>query len=68
MSAEIYYKIFTDLLDYVDGADLVLNPNVETEFIQGDGRAYGLELQVKKKKGRTTGWISYTLARTGKER
>lgn len=63
-SAEIYYKRFEDLLDFVDGAELVLNPEVEREFIQGDGQAYGLELQVKKKVGKTTGWISYTLSRT----
>jgi len=63
-SAEVYYKQFQDLLDYKDGAQLLLNENLETEFLSGDGRAYGLELQIKKKKGRATGWVSYTLART----
>ena len=66
-SAEIYYKTFEDLLDYVDGADLILNPTVESELLQGDGRAYGLELQIKKTAGKTTGWISYTLARTERQ-
>ncbi len=66
-SAEIYYKTFEDLLDFVDGADLILNPTVESELLQGDGRAYGLELMIKKRAGRTTGWISYTLARTERQ-
>ena len=63
-SLELYYKDFKSLVDYVDGADLFVNPLLEAELIEGKGRAYGLELQVEKKKGKLTGWISYTLART----
>ncbi|OAV42657.1 TonB-dependent receptor [Lewinella sp. 4G2] len=63
-SAETYYKDFSNLIDYVDGADLVLNELVEGQILPGKGRAYGLELQVKKVKGRFNGWINYTLART----
>lgn len=64
ISAEVYYKTFEDLLDYVDGAELILNPNVESELLQGRGEAYGLELQLKKTAGKTTGWVNYTLSRT----
>ena len=39
---------------------------VEGDLIYGDGRAYGIEFFFKKKKGRFTGWLSYTLARTEK--
>jgi hypothetical protein len=52
------------LVDYIDGADLILNPLIEGELLEGEGRAYGLETQVSKTKGRLTGWVSYTLART----
>ena len=63
-SLEVYYKSFDNLLDYVDGADLVLNEFVEGQTLVGDGRAYGTEFQLKKVKGRFSGWISYTLAKT----
>ena len=51
-------------LDYKDGANLVANPDVESQLVYGSGRAYGLELYVKKKYGRINGWVSYTLSRT----
>jgi len=63
-SAEVYYKNMNNLVDYKDGADLVLNPTVETELIQGKGIAYGLELMVKSTKGKLKGWGSYTYSRT----
>ena len=63
-SVEVYYKSMRDLLDYKNGAELVLNPVLETELISGEGRAYGLEFFVRKRTGRLTGWISYTLSRS----
>ncbi len=66
-SAEAYYKDYQNLLDYVDGADLLLNRFLEGDLLSGKGRAYGLELFVKKNKGKFTGWISYTLARTERQ-
>ena len=63
-SVEAYYKTYEDLLEYVDGADLLLNEYFEGDVLQAEGRAYGLELQIEKKKGRFTGWTSYTLGRT----
>ena len=64
LSFETYYKKFYDLIDYIDGADLVLNELVEGQILAGGGRAYGAELQLKKSKGRASGWLSYTLARS----
>lgn len=64
LSAETYYKQFYDLIDFVDGADLILNELVEGQVLTGEGRAYGLELSLKKNKGRFSGWINYALART----
>jgi hypothetical protein len=63
-SLEGYYKNFDNLIDYVDGADLVLNEFVEGQVLVGEGRAYGAEFQLKKVKGRFNGWVSYTLSRT----
>lgn len=63
-SAEAYYKQYYDLLDYKDGADLLFNESLETELLEGKGRAYGLELLLRKQEGKLTGWIGYTLSRT----
>jgi len=66
MSAEIYYKDMQNVIDYRDGAEVTLNPSVEGELLFGDGRAYGIELLMKKRRGKFTGWVSYTLSRTEK--
>ncbi len=63
-SAETYYKWLRNQIEYKNGAELIANPNVESELLYGTGRAYGLELYAKKTKGRVTGWLSYTLSRT----
>lgn len=63
-SAEVFYKDMQNQLDYVDGAQLLLNKDLEGELLPGKGRAYGLELYVKKNNGKLNGWISYTLSRT----
>ena len=63
LSTKVFYKTMENLLDYRNGAELLLNENIETEFLSGDGRAYGLELMVKKSKGKLSGWVAYTLSR-----
>jgi len=63
-SAEVYYKKMDNVIDYIDGAELFLKENIETELLRGSGYAYGLELYAKKQEGRLTGWLSYTLARS----
>jgi hypothetical protein len=63
-SAEIYYKWLQNQIDYKDGAQLIVNQDVESLLTYGSGRAYGLELFLKKKYGRFNGWIGYTLSRT----
>lgn len=63
-SIETYYKDMQNQIDYRDGADVAANNLVEGELLYGRGRAYGLELFFKKKTGKFTGWISYTLSRT----
>jgi hypothetical protein len=63
-SAEVYYKWLQNQIDYKDGAQLIANASVESQLVYGTGRAYGLELFLKKKYGRFNGWIGYTLAKT----
>lgn len=63
-SAELYYKWLQNQIDYKDGAEFIANKEVESQLTYGDGRAYGLELFLKKKYGRLNGWIGYTLSRT----
>lgn len=63
-SAEVYYKWLQNQIDYKNGAQLIANQNVESQLVYGVGRAYGLELFLKKKYGQFNGWIGYTLSRT----
>ncbi|MBC7411023.1 MAG: TonB-dependent receptor [Bacteroidia bacterium] len=63
-SVEVYYKDMRNQVDYVDGANLLLNKLLEGELVNGKGRAYGLEVYLKKSRGKFNGWISYTLARS----
>ena len=63
-SVEMYYKRLQNLVEYKNGAQLVMNHHLETDIIQADGYAYGLELYVKKTTGRLNGWMSYTYSRT----
>ena len=62
--SEIFYKKIKNRLDYVDGADLVGNDNIETVVISGDARAYGIEFLLKKIQGRHKYWIAYTISKS----
>lgn len=64
LSAEVFYKTMKNQLDYIDNSDLDLNEFIEADLLASTGRAYGVELYVKKDVGNTTGWISYTLSRS----
>ncbi len=63
-SVEAYYRSTQNQIDYIDGADLLLNEFLEGDLLSGVGRAYGLEFYLQKKTGKFTGWAAYTLART----
>lgn len=62
-SVEMYFKESLNIIDYKDNADLMLNPNIETEILKGKSKAYGIELLFKKDMGNFTGWLSYTLSK-----
>ncbi|MCK4825926.1 TonB-dependent receptor, partial [bacterium] len=66
-SIEVYYKKVNHLVEYKDGANLLLNETLEADLLEGKGRAYGLELQVKKKNGRLTGWANYAYSRSERQ-
>jgi len=63
-SAEIYYKNISNIIEYKGGAELLLNKTIETDLVNGTGKAYGLEMMLRKKSGRLNGWIGYTYSRT----
>lgn len=64
LNAETYYKTMQNQIDYRDGADINTVPDIESELLFGKGRAYGLEILLRKNKGRLTGWMGYTLSKT----
>lgn len=66
-SAEIYYKWMQNQIEYRSGTDLRGNANVEADLLFGDGRAYGIELFLKKRFGKFNGWIGYTYSRTERQ-
>jgi hypothetical protein len=63
-SGEVFYKTMNDIIDFKDGAELVLNDHLETELLQGKGHAYGLETSFYKNKGKLTGTLNYTYSRS----
>ncbi|MCC6241676.1 MAG: TonB-dependent receptor [Gemmatimonadaceae bacterium] len=62
-TAETFFKTIDDVVDFIDGAEIILRPRVETALVQGAGRAFGLELYARRTTGRLTGWASYTASR-----
>ncbi len=63
-SLEGFYKKQQNILDFKTGAQLLLNENVETEVLQGEGKSYGVELLIRKNKGKLNGWLGYTYSRS----
>jgi hypothetical protein len=63
-SVEGYYKKLDDFVDYKSGATLVLNHHIETDIINAQGKAYGVEVFVKKLTGKLNGWVGYTYSRS----
>ncbi len=63
-SVEVYYKGLKDYLDYRSGATLIMNHHIETDVLNSKGKAYGVEVMIKKLTGKLNGWVSYTWSRT----
>lgn len=62
LTNELYYKWQKRQIDFKDGADLFINPNLDEEFVFGTGYSYGNEIYFEKKEGKLRGWVGYTLA------
>jgi outer membrane receptor for ferrienterochelin and colicin len=63
LETEAFYKKSKNKADYIDGAELIANKAIEQVLLNGEARAYGLEVMLKKNAGQLTGWLSYTLSR-----
>lgn len=64
MEVEAYYKNTDNRIDYIDGSDLIGQNTIETEILNGESRAYGLEFLLRKNEGKFTGWLAYTLSKS----
>ncbi len=63
-STEVYYKKTSNLVEYIDGADFISSPHIESQALQGDQYAYGIELMLRKNSGKLSGWLSYSYSRS----
>ena len=63
ISVEAFYKTMSNLIEYREGANLLLNDNFEEELLSGVGRSFGVELLIRKQVGKFTGWLGYSLSR-----
>src|SRR5690606_30875456 len=63
-SVEAYYKQIKSTIDYKDGGELISNEQIETDILDAQGKAYGIEFMIKKSSGKINGWISYTYSRS----
>ncbi|MVX35718.1 TonB-dependent receptor plug domain-containing protein [Myroides sp. LoEW2-1] len=64
IESEVFFKKGKNSIDYIDGAELIGNEAIERVILNGESRAYGLELMLKKNTGALTGWIAYTLSKS----
>ena len=64
LEIETYYKTVANRIDYINGAELIGQRTIETEILNGQSRAYGLEILAKKNKGNFTAWLAYTIAKS----
>lgn len=63
-SVELYYKKLKNIVEYRDGAKILLNNTLETDLLNASGYNYGIEFYLKKNTGRLTGWTSYTYSQS----
>lgn len=63
LEIESFFKKMKNRVDYIDGAQLIANNNIEQLILNGIGRSYGLEFFLRKNTGKLQGWVSYTISR-----
>ena len=64
LSLEGYYKTMGNLITYKSGYSNLESTEAWENTVEtgGEGKAYGMEIFLQKKKGKTTGWIGYSLS------
>ncbi len=63
LSVEGYWKSMHHYLDYKSGAILLMNRNLAADVVETEGKAYGVEVMLKKPAGKLNGWVSYTYSK-----
>ncbi len=64
LTFDLYYKKYQHLTDLKTGANTQLVPSIETQILQGNGKAYGAEMMIRKNQGDLNGWVAYTYSRS----
>lgn len=64
LETEIFYKDIDGRIDYIDGAQLIANNEIEEVILQGEARAYGAEFLLRKNDGALKGFLAYTLSKS----
>jgi hypothetical protein len=62
-SAELYYKEIKNMVDFKGGTRLIMNETIERDLAPVKGKAYGVELAIKKEEGRLRWSVAYNYAR-----
>jgi hypothetical protein len=63
-SVEGFYKTTENILDYRNGATLILNNNLRADLLTGTAKAYGVETMFGIVSGKLTGNVNYTYSRS----
>ena len=63
-SIEVYYKSSENIPEYRGGTLILMNPDLEVDLLRAKGKAYGIEVMLKKEYGALNGWASYTFSRS----
>lgn len=63
-SIELYYKQLENVLEYKNGVQVVMNPNIESGLVNAQGYNMGVEVYIKRNSEKFGGWISYTLSQS----
>ena len=69
-SVELYFKTMENLVEYSEGympgVSIGLE-NIDNNLTFGDGKSYGAEFFLAKKRGNLNGWIGYTYSKTTRQ-
>ena len=64
LEIESFFKTIKNRIDYINGANLIANNAIEQVILNGEARAYGLEILLRKNEGKLKGWFAYTLSKS----